>query len=413
MPYEVKLLQLSPSMEDGTVTAWLKKVGDEVEEGEELYEVESDKVSAPVKSPATGTVHQLSVNEGDNVQVGALLAIIALPGEKLEAPAAVGQVDSAAMVSPSPAVSAPVPTPPPPQRATSKTGRIFVSPRARRVAKELGLDPTTLTGTGPGGRVLERDVIAASKAAPTAPVAPILPAPAAAPVPGVFDVVRLTGMRKTIAERMHLSKDTTASVTLTSEVDMSEVAKLRSQINTEWESKFNFRVSYTDVIVRAVTKALGEHPAVNASLVDQEIRRHKDINVGVAVALDDGLIVPNIPNADQKSLLEISTTLRELAGKARDGSLSHTEVTGGTFTITNLGTYGVEAFTPIINHPECAILGVGRIADRAVVRDGEIVIRPTMWLSLTFDHRIVDGAPAAQFLARVQNLLESPYLLFV
>ena len=412
MPYEVRLLQLSPSMDDGTVTAWLKKEGDQIEEGEELYEVESDKVSAPVKSPATGVVHQLTVKEGENVQVGALLAILALPGDKLDAPAAVDQAESTAGASPPP-VAAPVSAAPRPEPSAPRTGRIFVSPRARRVAKELGVDPTTVTGTGPGGRVLERDVIAASKEVPAAPVAPAIPAPAAVPMPGGFEVVGLTGMRKAIADRMHHSKSTTAPVTLTSEVDMSEVAKLRSQINTEWESKFNIRVSYTDVIVRAVTKALGEHPAVNASLVDQEIRRHKDINVGVAVALDDGLIVPNIPNADQKSLLEISTTLRELAGKARDGSLSHTEVTGGTFTITNLGTYGVEAFTPIINHPECAILGVGRIADRAVVRDGEIVIRPTMWLSLTFDHRIVDGAPAAQFLARVQNLLESPYLLFV
>ncbi len=411
MPYEVKLLQLSPSMEDGTVTAWLKKEGDQVEEGEELYEVESDKVSAPVKSPATGTVHQLAVKEGENVQVGALLAILALPGEKLEAPAPVEQPEPTA--APSPAVSAPASAAPPPAAKTSRTGRIFVSPRARRVAKELGVDPNTLAGTGPGGRVLERDVVAASKAAPAAPVAPAIVTPAAAPAAGVFDAVRLAGMRKVIAERMHHSQSTTASVTLTSEVDMSEVAKLRSQINTEWESKFKIRVSYTDVIVRAVTKALGEHSAVNASLVDQEVRRHKDINVGVAVALDDGLIVPNIPNADQKSLLEISTAIRALADKAREGSLSHTEVTGGTFTITNLGTYGVEAFTPIINYPECAILGVGRIADRAVVRDGEIVVRPTMWLSLTFDHRIVDGAPAAQFLARVQNLLESPYLLFV
>ena len=412
MPYEVKLLQLSPSMDDGTVTTWLKKEGDQVEEGEELYEVESDKVSAPVKSPATGIVHQLTVKEGENVQVGAMLAILALPGEKLEAPAAVDQAESTAAAAPA-SVVAPVSAAPSPEPSASRSGRIFVSPRARRVAKELGVDPTTLTGTGPGGRVLERDVVAASKAVPAAPVAPVAPAPAAVPMPGAFDAVRLAGMRKAIAERMHHSKSTTAPVTLTSEVDMSEVAKLRSQINTEWESKFNIRVSYTDVIVRAVTKALGEHPAVNASLVDQEIRRHKDINVGVAVALDEGLIVPNIPNADQKSLLEISTTVRDLAGKARDGSLSHTEVTGGTFTITNLGTYGVEAFTPIINYPECAILGVGRIADRAVVRDGEIVIRPTMWLSLTFDHRIVDGAPAAQFLARVQNLLESPYLLFV
>jgi pyruvate dehydrogenase E2 component (dihydrolipoamide acetyltransferase) len=189
--------------------------------------------------------------------------------------------------------------------------------------------------------------------------------------------------------------------------------KLREQVGAEWVKLHGFKVTYTEVIVKAVAKALREYPRLNSSLTETGLVEHPEVNVGVAVALDDGLIVPVVRNADGKSLLEIARTVKDLGERARKNQLSRDDLTGGTFTVTNLGTLGVETFTPIINWPECAILGVGRIAERAVVRDGQIVARPTMWLSLTFDHRIVDGAPAAQFLSRVQRLLESPYLLFV
>ncbi len=411
MPYEVKLMQLSPSMDDGTVTRWLKKEGESIKQGEPLYEIESDKVSTAVESPAGGVLGKISVPEGEKVVVGTVLAIIAMPGEKL------GSVSSAALAPPAaPMAQSPaaVSATPASTQPAERGERIFVSPRARRVAEEIGIDISSVTGTGPGGRILERDVVAAAKTAVLAPVAVPMAVAAPTPVaPAAYETVRLAGMRRTIAERMHRSKDVTAPVTLTAEVDMSEVAKLRAQINAEWERTVKLRVSYTDVIVRAVAKALTEHPKINASLVEQDIHLHKDVNVGVAVALEDGLIVPFVRNADKKSLMEINTAMRDLSERARAGKLTRDDVSGGTFTITNLGTYGVEAFTPIINYPECAILGIGRIGDRAVVRDGQVVVRPTMWLSLTFDHRIIDGAPAAEFLARVKALLESPYLLFV
>jgi pyruvate dehydrogenase E2 component (dihydrolipoamide acetyltransferase) len=225
--------------------------------------------------------------------------------------------------------------------------------------------------------------------------------------------VPLVGMRRTIAERMLRSQQTVAEVTITAEADVGEVVKLREQVSAEWEKQHGFKVSYTEVIVKAVARALREHPYLNSSLGDDGIRLHADVNVGVGVAVDDGLIVPVIRQADQKSLLEIAAAIRGLSDRARKGQLTRDDVGGGTFTISNMGMLGVESFTPIVNWPECAILGVGRVAERAVVRDGQIVARPTLWLSLTFDHRIVDGAPAARFLSRVRQLLESPYLLFV
>jgi pyruvate dehydrogenase E2 component (dihydrolipoamide acetyltransferase) len=287
-------------------------------------------------------------------------------------------------------------------------------------AGELGVDFARVKGTGPGGRILERDVVAAASSerqiAPAAPAIAVAPAGPSTPMvetPGDGTFVPLVGIRRTIADRMVHSQQTVAEVTLTAEADVAEIVKLRDQVGAEWEKQHGFKVSYTEVIVKAVAKALREHPYLNSSLTDQGIRLHDDVNVGVAIAVDEGLMVPVVRKADQKSLLEIAHSVRELTERAHAGRLGRDDVGGGTFTISNMGMLGVEAFTPIINWPECAILGVGRIAERAVVRDGQIAARPTMWLSLTFDHRIVDGAPAGRFLARVRQLLESPYLLFV
>ncbi|MBI2939506.1 MAG: 2-oxo acid dehydrogenase subunit E2, partial [Chloroflexi bacterium] len=306
------------------------------------------------------------------------------------------------------------------------TGRIFASPRARMIATQKGIDLGQVTGTGPGGRIMEKDVERAAaelaaRPAPTAPPAVTAPpaaaapagAPAAAPVAGEGRDVPVTGMRRVIADRMSKSRQTVADVVLTTEVDMGEAAKLRTQANGEWEKAHGLKMTYTDIIVKAVAKALTEHRRLNSSWLDGRIREHGQINIGIAVALDDGLIVPVIRDADRKPLLEIARSLRDLGERARKGGLGREEVTGGTFTITNMGMIGVDIFTPIVNPPECAILGVGRIADRPVVRDGVVVVRLTMWLSLSFDHRVVDGAPAGVFLGRVKQLLESPYLLFV
>jgi pyruvate dehydrogenase E2 component (dihydrolipoamide acetyltransferase) len=407
---EVRLPQLAASMADGVISKWLKSVGETVKKGESLFEVESDKVTTEVESPADGVLRRIQVPEGQKVDVGTVLAIIGSPDEVIPETNGGGTAVATATSTGTVAVASA------PAAVTPQTTKVFVTPRARKVAEELGVDVNRVKGTGPGGRILERDVLAAATAARPA-AAPPTPAPQvpppAAPVAVPGSVIPLTGIRRTIAERMTRSQQTVAEVTITAEVDVGEVAKLREQVNGEWQQQHGIKVSYTDVIIRAAAKALREHPQVNASFAEDGIHLHSEINIGVAVALDSGLIVPVIRNADQRSLLEIAQASRDLAERARQSRLTRDDVSGGTFTISNLGMYGVEAFTPIINLPECAILGVGQIADRAVVRNGQIVIRPTMWLSLTFDHRIVDGAPAARFLGRIRQLLESPYLLFV
>ena len=423
MATQVRMPQLGLTMTEGLIGRWLKREGDPVAKGEPLYEVETDKVVNEVESPASGVLRRILVPEGGSAPVQGLIAIIAEPGETLPAaereseqrPGADGQTTGATVGSTA-VEGAPAAAPP---------GRVFVSPRARKLAEEQGIDLLSVRGSGPGGRIMEKDVArAVAERTQTQPTTAAVPSAApAAPVqeaglPGMgiageYRAVRMTGMRRTIAERMSRSQATTAHVTLTAEVDMGEAAKLREQASAEWAKTQRPKLTYTDVVVKAVARALRDHRRINSTLADGEIREQREINVGVAVALDEGLIVPVIRNADERSLSEISQALRDLAERARKGMLSAEEVTGGTFTVTNLGMMGVEVFTPIINWPECAILGIGRIADRPVVRGGQVTVRPTAWLSLTFDHRIVDGAGAAAFLARVRELLESPYLLFV
>ncbi|HEX5416164.1 MAG TPA: dihydrolipoamide acetyltransferase family protein [Chloroflexota bacterium] len=415
MAIEVKLPKLAASMEDGVISKWLKAVGEPVNRGEPLFEVESDKVTTEVEAPADGILQQIVVGEGQKIDVGTVLALIAAPGESVPR---VPTGSAARSAEPSSvtngdakgtrATGAALAVASPPSAAAEVAEKIFITPRARKMAQELGIDIARVRGSGPNGRILERDIVAAAPVAspPVASPTPVQPPVAVPSLP-------LSGIRRTIAERMLRSQQTVAEVTLNAEVEMAEVVKLREQVSAEWLKLHGFKVTYTEVIVKAVAKALREFPRLNASLTDTGLVEHADVNVGVAVALDDGLIVPVVRNADGKSLLDIARTVKDLGERARKSQLTRDELTGGTFTVTNLGTFGVETFTPIINWPECAILGVGRIAERAVVRDGQIVARPTMWLSLTFDHRIVDGAPATQFLSRVQRLLESPYLLFV
>ena len=412
MALEVKLPQLAASMADGIISKWLKQVGDSVKRGEPIFEVESDKVTTEVESPIDGVLRQIIVGEGTRVDVGVVLAVIGSADD----PAPTDNRPSA-IVAHQPAVAS-VSVAPTSASAEVVAEKVFITPRARKAAEELGIDINRVKGTGPGGRILERDiqsfVPAVAVAPPLTPVAAaVAPPPPALPTPVGDTVVPIAGMRRTIAERMVHSQRTVAAVTLTSEVDVAEVVKLREQVSTEWERQHGFKLSYSEVIVKAVARALREHPNLNSSWTDDGIHIHASVNVGIGVAVDDGLIVPVVRDADQKSLVEVAGAIRDVSDRARKGQLSRADVSGGTFTISNMGMLGVESFTPIINWPECAILGVGRIAERAVVRDGQIVARPTMWLSLSFDHRIVDGAPAAKFLARIRQLLESPYLLFV
>jgi pyruvate dehydrogenase E2 component (dihydrolipoamide acetyltransferase) len=436
MPTPVRMPQLSLTMTEGTIGKWLKREGERVARGEPLYEVETDKVINEVESPVSGVLRRIVVSEGESAPVQEVIAEIdaedSAAGEKgAEAeedghPRATAEAPPGGTAAAS-AVSAPATAALADATGARTEGRIFVSPRARRIAEERGLDLYAVAGTGPGGRVMEKDVeraiaqasqrpaVASAPAAVATPPPHPLPAPPA-PIPAAaeeYRVVRVAGMRRAIAERMSRSQQTTAAVTLTAEVDMGEAAKLREQASAEWAKGGRPKLTYTDVVVKAVARALRDHPRLNSRLVDGEIREMRAINVGVAVALKEGLIVPVVRDADAKTLGEVSEAVRDLADRARRNALSPEDVSGGTFTVTNLGPQGVEIFTPIVNWPECAILGVGRIAERAVVRAGQVGARPTMWLSLVFDHRVVDGAPAALFLARVKELLEAPYLLFV
>jgi len=273
--------------------------------------------------------------------------------------------------------------------------RVQATPLARRIAEEEGLDLSQIPGTGPGGRITEEDVLRAleGRRAPAAPPR----------------VVPFTGMRQAIAERMMESLHSMAQLTLTTRADVTELVGLREILSQRW----NVRLSYTDFITKATALALKEHPILNSALVGEEIVLHEDVHIGVAVALEEGLIVPVIRHADRKSILEIHQTVQDLAERARKGELSVDEVTGSTFTVTNLGMYGIDAFTPIINPPEVAILGVGRILEELSLVNGQVAARSRIVLSLTIDHRIVDGAPGAAFLQTVVRYLEHPALMFI
>lgn len=397
MVTEVAMPVLGLTMEEGTVLKWLKAEGEPVAKGEPLLEVMTDKVNVVVDSPGSGMLRRVVVGEGATVPVKTLLAYIAEPDEVL--PGA------------TPTVATPLPEAPNAFKTLAVANvqdenprELKISPAARRVAREHGLTEVQMAGikgSGPGGRIVEDDVRSYLQRLENAP----------STIPG--RTVPVTGLRKTIAERMSRSKRTVADVTLGAEVDVTEATKLRDQLVGEWEGKTGLRVSFTDIVIKAAARALAEHPKLNSSLGDDGIVLHGEINVGVAVAVDDGLVVPVIRRADQKTLLDIVRTTRELSERARSGGLSVQDVTGGTFTVTNLGMFGVGFFTPIINHPEAAILGVGKIVRRVILENGHPVERPEMSLSLSFDHRIVDGVPAAQFLSRIKELLANPHLLFV
>ena len=454
MAVELTMPQMDQTMTKGKIGKWLIKEGDTVKEGDAVLEIETDKVTCDVESIADGVIAQLLVEEGVEVQVNAPLALIAAPGEEVErressAPSVAAQAaEPAPPSSPSPPSSTPVP---PPQSSTIKASpvarrlaeeqqidlaevkasgpggriveadvqaylestatqppaseRIKASPLARRLAKTHELDLATLVGSGAGGRIVRDDVLKAAEAA-------VQPAPEVHRDVVPTQVIPMTGIRQTIAERMTHSLQTTASVTLNTEVDVTELIELRGWLNEKLSAK-EVTLTYTDLLVKVTANALRQHPRLNATLKDDSILMMEEINIGVAVALEDGLVVPVITNADGKGLSTISEEIKTLAEKARTNQLSPGELRGGTFTITNLGTFGIDAFTPIINPPECAILGVGRIVKKPAVHEDEIVIRDMMHLSLSFDHRIVDGAPAAQFLQTVTEYIQAPYLLLV
>jgi len=372
------------TMTEGKVLKWLKKEGELVKKGEPLFEMESEKTVTQVEAEASGILRKILVQEGTVVPVGETIAILTEPGEELPSSDTLKQ-----MVEEKPQIV--------------EEEKIKISPAARKLAEEHGIDITKIKGTGPDGRIVKEDILRVIESEKEVVKVSSLPA----------KIIALEGMRKIIAERMALSARTTARVLLTIDVDMSEVSKLRQSLLEDVEKKWGVRLTYTDILVKAVAKALEEHPIVNSILVEDKIHVMESINIGVAVALKDGLIVPVVREANKKSLIEIALQLKELIEKARQGKLSTEEATGGTFTISNLGMYGVGVQMQIINPPEVAILGVGAITDKPAVINGQITIRPMMTLSLVFDHRALDGAPAAEFLVTLKRILENPYILLI
>lgn len=419
MSHPVAIPKLGLTMTDCRLVEWAKQDGDKVERGANLYAIETDKITSDVESDASGYLRRF-VEIDTMHEVGAVIgALFATREEALSA----GKPDAAGPSAPaigeaSPAaVAAPAPVESPAGPAPGQSGRARVSPLARRIAGQANIDPAALTGTGAHGAVLRRDVEAEieRRAAAARGAVAAVPAPAVrlAPEPavpaGAGDLRRpLAGIRRAIAQKMMHSLQSTAQMTGFARVDMGEAVRLRKACVAA-EAELGVRVTYTDIVLKACADALAAMPEINASIVGEEIVTWGDVNVGLAVALDDGLIVPVVRNADRKSIAGIAHERADLVARARAGSLARADVEGGTFSLSNFGTYGGDFETPILNAPQSAILGIGAIADEPAVRDGQIVIRPMMMMSLTFDHRLIDGAAAGRFRARVRAALENPY----
>jgi pyruvate dehydrogenase E2 component (dihydrolipoyllysine-residue acetyltransferase) len=399
---EVVMPKFGLTMVEGTIQKWFKAEGDAINAGEALFEVETEKVLYEIEVPVSGTVAKLLYPVEAVVAVGLPVAIIAEAGENVAEVAARyggGAPAGKAAAAPAPAAVSPAPVTAP---ASGRREGAPVTPAARKLAEEHKINLSRVVGTGPGGRVTREDVQKVIDAGGQAPArAPtVAPSPAAPAAPAsTGQSVPLRGMRKVIAERMHKSLQGSAQLTITTEVDVTQLIDRRQEVQRE------FNATYTDFIVQACAHALKQHSRMNAALDGDTIRLQAQISVGVAVALDEGLIVPVIHNTDKKSLKDIAQEARGLAEKARAGKLTLEEVSGGTFTVSNLGMYGVDGFTPILNTPQTGILGVGRIIEKPVIYHSEIAKRSMMVLSLTFDHRVIDGAPAGAFLQTVADLL--------
>jgi len=400
MSAPIILPQWGMGMNDGEVVKWLKAVGDPVAKGDQLVEIESSKVNAEVEATADGTLGRIDVEEGRIVDVGTVLGYLLAEGDaESDLPAAAVAAGSAS--TPAPPVVAAKPAA---AVATAKGGKQIVTPRARRLAKDMGIDLAGVVGTGPSGRVTEDDVKAASAAPAAGTTGTAAPLPES--VIPVKEMVKLAGLRGVIARRMTESSAIPA-VTLSTKADVTDTVAFQRSLVGEWR-QHKLRPQYQDLVIAAVARALKETPKANAHLVGDEIRILDEVNVGVAMAVTDGLLVPVIKNADKKSLLEIAQEVRDLAKKAKSNTLSIDEMTNSTFSITNLSSYSIDEFNPLLNPPEIGILGVGTVEEAAVVVDGEVVVRSIANLNLAFDHRAWDGAPAAEFVRQIAKFLSDP-----
>jgi 2-oxoglutarate dehydrogenase E2 component (dihydrolipoamide succinyltransferase) len=403
MSIEVKVPRLPESVADATLVAWHKAPGDTVERDENLADLETDKVVLEVPAPVRGILRELRVKGGATVTSGELLALLdpAAEGEVAvaPAPAAAPPVAPVTALKPAPAVAAAAA----PARSVGKTG-----PAARRALQEKGIDPATIQGSGPDGRILKSDVVQAPAAAPS----PALAAGAAAVGRGERRVA-MSRLRARIAERMVEAQQNAAMLTTFNEVDLSAILALRTRYKDAFEKQHGVRLGFMGFFVKAAIEALQRYPVVNASVEGNEIVYHDYYDVGIAVSTDRGLIVPVLRDADRHSFPGIEKAINDFGRKAREGALGMDDLTGGTFTITNGGVFGSLLSTPILNPPQSGILGMHKIQERPVVVDGQVVARPMMYVALTYDHRIIDGREAVQFLVAMKDALEDPARLLL
>jgi pyruvate dehydrogenase E2 component (dihydrolipoamide acetyltransferase) len=434
MATKVFMEALSPTMEEGKLVKWLKNEGDAIKSGDPLAEVETDKAIMELVARGDGVLRKRILNEGDSAPVGTLVGVIAVADENIDAmlgdkanappPAAVNPTAPASEIAdaakapvpaapPAPAapVAAPVAAPAPAAPAPAPSGPTRSSPLARRLATEKGLDIGTLQGSGPNGRIIKRDIEAAAaspQAAAAAAPAAGAPSARAADSGADYKDVPLTNIRKVIAKRLGESIGPIPTFYLTAELDLSRVQEMRKAMA---ELGPEFKVSVNDVLLKAIAVALSQHPEVNAHWNGDHIRYFNRVHLGMAVATDDGLIVPVIWDADRKRMSEISRDAKELAKRARERKLKPEEFTGSTFSVSNLGMFGIDQFTAIINPPEAGILAIGTSEDKVVVIDGEQVVRQRVRLTMSCDHRIIDGAVGAKFLQTLRRLVENPLML--
>jgi len=431
MPTKVLMPQMGESIFEGTVTKWLKKVGDKVERDEPLFEISTDKVDAEIPAPASGTLKEILVKEGATVQINTVVGMLDDGGAPAAAAAPAKEAPKAAAPPPPKAEAKPAAVAPPPKAAmppaavggeltfdASKLREMGIrtSPLVRRLAKEHSVDLRQLTGSGAGGRISKTDILSAiEKGVPAYAEAPAgrpaavelgLAVPRERLYFGRYTVEPMTGMRRSIAEHMVASKRTSPHVYSVDEVDMTPIARLRAKLKDEFEQKTESKLTFMPFFIRATVEALRAFPTVNASVDGTNVVLHKDINIGIAVALDWGLIVPVIKGADEMNFLGLQRALNDLAERARSKKLKPEEVQHSTFSITNPGVFGGLMGLPVINQPNVAILGIGSIQKRPVVIDDAIAIRSMAYLTLSYDHRVVDGAVAHQFMGRIKKLLE-------
>jgi len=440
MATQVVMPKLSPTMEEGQLARWLKKEGDKVAMGEPLAEVDTDKATMEMQALSNGVLRKILIKEGESAPLGQPIAIIGEPDEDISellksvgeakpakaeaAPEKLPEADAAPTVEATPEAQPKTAAAPAvdgdgrePQTTTAATGRILISPIAARMAAEAGIDFKSIQGSGPGGRIIKKDIESVmsrksdrSGAKPSLRPLPRPSAPDAVYGPSAYRDEPASEMRRTIARRLVTSLGPVPHFFLTSEIDMERAAEMRGSINEIYP---DLKLSINDVIIKVAAVALIQHPQVNASFQDKVIRFYEHADIGVAVATENGLITPVIRAAELKSLIDIATEVRELSDRARARKLKPEEYTGATFSISNLGMFGIEEFTAIINPPEGAILAVGAMQPKPVVRDGEIVARQTMRVTMSCDHRVIDGATGAKFLQTFKQIMENPLYLFV